>query len=79
MSWIFASCNVHGVRENFKSCVVWWLCCQFGGEAGEQFVVACSSFCSDQSRAQDKLRIHRQTNPKLASFLQVILLILKST
>jgi len=49
-----------------------WLFFQFGGENGEQFVAACSSFCRDQSHAQDVLRVRRQKDPKLAAFLQVI-------
>ena len=47
------------------------LCCQFGGDSGEQFVTACSDFCRDQSHAHDVLKVRRQKDPKLDSFLQV--------
>jgi len=55
--------------------VTCWFCGQFGGETGEQFVVACSDFCRDQSHAQDVLRLRRRKDPKLALFLQVKLLV----
>jgi len=46
---------------------------QFGGENGEQCVVACSEFCRDQSHAHETLKVRRRKDSKLALFLQVML------
>jgi len=46
---------------------------QFGGENGEQCVAACSEFCRDQWLAHEVLKVHCREDPKLAMFLQVML------
>jgi len=58
---------------NFSSCAMCSLSDQFGGENGEQCVVACSEFCRDQSHAHETLKVRRRKDSKLALFLQVML------
>jgi len=53
---------------------MFWFSDQFGGENGEQCVAAFSEFCRDQSHAQEVLKVHRRKDPKLALFLQVMLM-----
>lgn len=61
------------VRCDVNSCAMCLLSGQFGGENGEQCVAACSEFCRDQWLAHEVLKVHCREDPKLAMFLQVML------
>jgi len=56
-------------------CVVSYLC-QFSGERGERFSMACAKFCRDQQFALDQLRMFTDRETKIGLFIQVHLLLM---